>query len=101
MIAQTPSPPYYAVIFTLIKSSHREGYKEISERMIELVQKQKGFLGYESAYGEVDITISYWKDLESIKKWKENEEHQLAQEKGKSNWYSEYKTRVVKVERGY
>ena len=35
MIAHTPNPPYYAVIFTSIKTDVEDGYSEMSEKMIE------------------------------------------------------------------
>ena len=69
--------------------------------MIELASVQEGFLGVESAREEIGITVSYWRDLESIKKWKENAEHRIAQEKGRNQWYTAFKTRVALVERDY
>lgn len=73
----------------------------MAEKMVALAAQQDGFLGIESARSEVGITVSYWKDLESIKKWKQNSEHLQAQLKGRSDWYSHYKTRIAKVERDY
>lgn len=93
--------PYYAVIFTSTKTENNEGYEEAAERMVELAKQQPGFLGIESARNEIGITVSYWKDLESIRQWKLNAEHQLAQQMGKEKWYSHYKTRICKVEREY
>lgn len=101
MITNTPKPPYYAVIFTSVRTEDDNGYSEMSERMEELVEKQEGFLGFESARQELGITVSYWKDLESIRKWKQNLDHLEAQQKGKSTWYKSYKTRIAFVERDY
>lgn len=101
MIATTPQPPYYAVIFTSTRTELDEGYTEMAERMMELAQQQDGFLGAESARNSLGITVSYWKDLESIKKWKSQSEHQLAQKKGHRLWYSSFKTRIARVERDY
>ncbi len=81
MFAQTPTPPYYAVIFTSIRTEGDNGYAEMAEHMVDLAAKQDGFLGVESAREEIGITVSYWRDLESIKKWKENTEHLFAQKK--------------------
>lgn len=93
--------PYYAVIFTSTRTGVAEGYEDTAERMVELAKQQPGFLGIESARNEIGITVSYWKDLESIRQWKLNAEHQLAQQMGKEKWYSHYKTRICKVEREY
>ena len=101
MIAQTPNPPYYAVIFTSVRTKIENGYMEMSLKMIELAKKQPGFLGIESSRENIGISVSYWKDLESIKKWKENIEHMKAQKLGKEKWYMSYKTRIAKVERDY
>lgn len=101
MIAHTPEAPYYAVIFTSVRTEGDNGYAEIADRMVELAQQQDGFLGVESARNEVGITVSYWRDLESIKRWKEHAEHSFAREKGRSEWYKSFKTRIAKVERDY
>ena len=101
MIAKTPQPPYYAVIFTSQKSENDGGYGEMAEKMVTLAAQQDGFLGMESARNEVGVTVSYWRDLECIKKWKQNTEHLEAQAKGRSTWYSHYKTRIARVERDY
>ena len=100
-IAKTPQPPYYAVIFTSFRTEGDRGYGEMATRMVELAAQQAGFLGVESARENVGITVSYWADLKSIKAWKENAEHIIAQEQGKKQWYSEYKTRIAKVEMDY
>ena len=102
MIAKTPEPPYYAVIFSSKRTNHDNfGYSEMSIKMVELALVQEGFLGVESAREEIGITVSYWKDLESIKIWKNNMEHLIAQKKGRSTWYKYFKVRITKVERDY
>lgn len=101
LFAETPKPPYYAVIFTSERTEKTEGYSDTSERMINLAQQQEGFLGVESARENLGITVSYWRDLESIKKWKLNSEHLIAQKNGKAIWYKNYKTRICLVERDY
>jgi len=100
-IANTPTPPYYAVIFTSIRTEKEDGYGEMADRMVELAQQQTGFLGIESAREEVGITVSYWRDLEAIKNWKANSEHLQAQKSGRKSWYDSFKVRISKVERDY
>ncbi|MCU0345527.1 MAG: antibiotic biosynthesis monooxygenase [Saprospiraceae bacterium] len=101
MIAPTPSPPYYAVIFTSMRTEVEVGYRDMAERMVELAQQQPGYLGHESARDGIGITVSYWESLEAIRNWKQVAEHQIAQQKGRSDWYSHYKTRICRVERDY
>ncbi|WP_010136026.1 antibiotic biosynthesis monooxygenase family protein [Ochrovirga pacifica] len=100
-IANTPQVPYYAVIFTSIKRNNTPQYNAMAETLINIAQEQKGFLGIESARNEIGITVSYWKSLEAIQAWKQHSQHIIAQEKGKSEWYKHYKTRICKVERDY
>jgi heme-degrading monooxygenase HmoA len=101
MIANTPAPPYYAVIFTNVLNGDDPRYEETAKKMTELAQLQEGFLGVESARNEIGITISYWKDLESIKKWKEQTDHLMAQQMGKDHFYKTYKTRISLVQKDY
>lgn len=93
----------YAVIFSSHRQGGDDGYEEVSRRMEELARDQPGFLGMDSVrdvngYG---ITVSYWTDEASIGAWKSNAEHLLAQERGRREWYSEYRVRVARVERSY
>ena len=101
MIAQTPKPPYYAVIFTSLRTTADEGYADTAQRMVDLAEQQPGYLGHESARDGLGITISYWQSLEAIKRWKQNAEHLIAQRYGREKWYTHYKTRICLVERDY
>ena len=101
MIATTPQPPYYAVIFTSERTEIDDGYGQMAEQMADLAQKQAGYLGHESAREGVGITVSYWESLEAIRNWKKNADHLVAQQKGREQWYANYKTRICLVERDY
>lgn len=101
MIVKTPEPPYYAVIFTSKRTEGDKGYTQMAEKIESVVKDQPGFLGFESARNETGITVSYWKDLESIKKWSQNREHTIAKEQGKNKWYENYRVRICKVEKEY
>jgi len=101
LIAETPAPPYYAVIFSSLRNADIEGYAETAARMVELAAEQPGFLGVESVREDLGITVSYWSDLQSIKQWKAQAEHRIAQQMGMDKWYSSYKTRIALVERDY
>ena len=101
--SKTPEPPYYAVIFTNQLSQDDAGYEQMGKQMFELALKQPGCLGAESTRDNdgVGITVSYWKDEESIGAWKQQVQHLAAQKKGIERWYSHYELRVAKVERAY
>ena len=101
MISKTPEPPYYAVIFTSLRTEGDRGYAASADRMIELAEKQPGFLGVEHAREDIGITVSYWKDLESIKNWKNHAEHTRVRERGRAEWYQSFKVRIARVEKDY
>ncbi len=100
-IARTPEPPYYAVIFTSLRTAGDRGYEEMAQRMLELAARQEGFLGVESAREGLGITVSYWSSLEAIRAWKRNAEHQDAQRLGRERWYERFRVRITWVEREY
>lgn len=101
MIANTPPPPYYAVIFTNLRTTIEERYAQTAAEMVDLANQQPGYLGHESVRDGLGITISYWKSLEDIKNWKQVSDHRLAQKLGREKWYKAYKTRICIVERDY
>jgi len=98
--ATTPEPPYYAVIFTSLRTEGDQGYADMARRMVELAKEQPGFLGIDSVRDGLGITVSYWQSLEAIKAWRDNAEHRLAQ-KCSRDWYASFRVRVCKVEREY
>jgi heme-degrading monooxygenase HmoA len=100
-IARTPAAPYYAVIFTSTRTDGDNGYGRMADAMVELAARQPGFLGVESAREEVGITVSYWESEAAIANWKANAAHQVAQRRGKAEWYQAFKLRICKVEREY
>jgi heme-degrading monooxygenase HmoA len=97
------SAPYYAVIFTSLRTEGDQGYAEAAERMLGLAREQPGFLGVESARGDdgLGITVSYWSDEAAILAWRQHPEHVAIRERGRSTWYAHFRTRVCKVERDY
>jgi heme-degrading monooxygenase HmoA len=103
-LARTPKPPYYAVVFTSIRSdAYDDGYATTSTEMARLAAVQSGYLGIESArdQGGLGITVSYWETLESIRAWKNQVDHLVAQRLGREKWYRAYALRICKVERAY
>ena len=101
MIAETPEPPYVAVVFTSVRTAGDQGYAVMSRRMDELAARQPGYLGIESARGDVGITVSYWVDEEAARAWKQVAEHLVAQRRGREAWYADYRVRVAVVHRDY
>ena len=99
-IANTPKPPYYAVIFTSFRTGGDNGYAEAAKHILEIARQQPGFLGYESARQNMGVSVSYWESLEAIRTWREHPEHIKVQERA-SEWYSANRIRICRVEKEY
>jgi heme-degrading monooxygenase HmoA len=101
--ANPPQPPYYAVIFTSRRTEDDEGYGETAERMVALAAEQPGFLGVDSARTPdgIGITVSYWRDEESIAAWRAHAEHTETRRRGRERWYQAFHVHVARVERAY
>ena len=101
-LARTPEPPYWAVIFTSVRNRQPgDRFDETDERMMTLAAQQPGYLGMETAYADVGITVSYWADEESIANWRRNADHAFAQYEGRTRWLDAYELRVARVERAH
>jgi len=99
--AHCPEPPYYAVIFTSLRTDGDDGYRQTAQRMLELAAQQPGFLGIETVRDSdgFGLSVSYWESEDAIRHWKAQVEHRGAQQRGRSAWYAHYSVRVAKVER--
>ena len=103
-LATTPQPPYYAVIFSSVRTEQDDqGYAAAADRMVQLASEQPGYLGVDSVRGAtgVGITVSYWSSEAAIAAWRRHAEHTVVREQGRKSWYVEYELRVAKVERAY
>ncbi|MGD2063039.1 MAG: antibiotic biosynthesis monooxygenase [Nitrospirota bacterium] len=98
--AVTPDPPYYAVIFTSLRTPGDHGYAEAAREMLALASAQPGFIGFETARQEIGISVSYWRSLDSIRAWKENATHRAVQARA-TDWYASFRVRICRVDREY
>lgn len=101
--AATPEPPYYAVIFTSVQTTDQRGYAAMADAMMDLAHEQPGCLGAETARTPdgIGITVSYFRDEDAVRAWKQHARHLAAQRLGRERWYAHYEIRVAKVERAY
>ena len=106
--AQTPTAPYYAVIFSSTRTDGDNGYGAMADRMVELGRSMPGFLGIESVRDELagdqgrpGITVWDWSALEAIREWKNQSDHLAAPKLGREQWYAAYHLRIAKVEYDY
>lgn len=97
-MSSLPTSNYYAVIFSSTKSNNLEGYAAMDELVMQLAQKQPGYLGYESInQNNKGIFISYWQSKEDIANWRKHATHLMAKDKAKQ-WYKRYLSQICFVE---
>lgn len=92
----------YAVIFRAEINKFDSRYSEMASQMRDLAINEYGCKEFVSATeGKYEVALSYWQDLETIKKWKQDSRHLVAQELGRTTWYKSYKVQVVEILREY
>ncbi|MBY8863742.1 antibiotic biosynthesis monooxygenase [Nocardia sp. CA2R105] len=98
-------PPYYAAILTTVLSQDGAdmiGYAEVAAHMAELAERVDGYLGMEFARdADCGITVSYWRDLDALQRWREDVDHLAAQRLGRERYYLGYRARICRVEHEY
>ena len=94
--------PRYAVIFRAEIRALDQEYTAMAARMRELALAEYGCLEFFAVTeGQQEVAISYWDSEEQIRRWKQNAEHLVAQQKGRNTWYRSYTVEVVEVVRAY
>ncbi|MGW1808525.1 antibiotic biosynthesis monooxygenase family protein [Streptomyces sp. NPDC002078] len=100
-----PEPPYYAAIFTSLRTDDEadddpDGYDRTAEHLSRLVREVPGFLGEDSARtpGGLAVSVAYFRDLEGIERWRRHPEHLAAKRRGRERWYERYVIHIARVE---
>lgn len=92
----------FAVIFRAVTDKLDDDYEPTAERLRDLALDRYGCREFFAlAEGNQEVAISYWDTEEQIKRWKQDADHLLAQERGCSQWYSDYRIEVVEIKRMY
>lgn len=92
----------YVVIFKAEISQFDKEYDRMAARMRELAISEYGCLEFVATTEENrEVALSYWDSAEQIKAWRDNAEHELAQQKGQDQWYKHYTVEVAQIERAY
>lgn len=91
-----------AVIFRATVAQTDDRYLELAERLRQLAFDKYGCRDF-IAFGEGDqeLTISYWDNEEQIRAWKQDAEHRVAQELGRTTWYAQYQVQIAQIVRSY
>jgi heme-degrading monooxygenase HmoA len=95
-----------AVIFEFTAAEGRfADYKALAEGLNEEVRKIDGFLSIERFQSISDpqrfVSLSFWRDEEAVKNWRNVQKHREAQAKGRGGIFSGYRLRICQVIRDY
>lgn len=95
-----------AVIFEVTPNEgKRQEYLDIATNLRPELDKIEGFISIERFQSinnpEKVLSLSFWKDEESIKQWRNLEMHRWAQSKGREGIFKDYHLRIADVNRDY
>lgn len=92
----------YAVIFKAKIRKLDDDYFEMAVRMKDLALKKYGCTDFMSVTeGNNEIAISYWPSLAQIEVWRQDVEHLVAQNLGRSKWYESFEVQTLEVIRQF
>jgi heme-degrading monooxygenase HmoA len=95
-----------AVIFEFTPAEGRfKDYKSLAEALAEDVSRAEGFISIErfesiNTKGKY-VSLSFWRDDEAVRKWRNLQKHREAQRKGRGGIFRSYRLRVAQVMRDY
>ena len=95
-----------AVIFEAIPAEGKwEEYLDMASALRPLLGKIDGFISVERFQSltqpEKVLSLSFWKDEESVRQWRNVEVHRMAQKAGREKIFDDYRIRVASVVRDY
>ncbi len=95
-----------AVIFELTPAEGRfPDYIALAEGLVDDLRKSDGFISIErfesiSTKGKF-VSLSFWRDEEAVRKWRNLQKHRGAQKKGRGGIFKSYRLRIAQVVRDY
>lgn len=90
------------VIFRATVSQLNEEYYEMARHLRELALSQYNCHEFKAVSdGTEEIALSYWESEDDIKAWKNNADHIIAQQLGRSEWYESYIVEIAEIKRSY
>jgi len=95
-----------AVIFEVQPAEgKRNAYLGIAAELRPLLDGIDGFISIERFQSLVDpnriLSLSFWRDEEAVKAWRNTEEHRQAQKAGRGGIFAGYRLRIAHVVRDY
>ena len=95
-----------AVIFEVTPAPGRkQEYLDLAAALRPELEKIDGFISIErfsslTKPGKI-LSLSFWRDEDAIKRWREHMDHRRAQAKGRGGVFSDYRLRVAAIVRDY
>ena len=95
-----------AVIFEVWPDpDHRTDYFDLAAALRPELQKIDGFISVERFESLADkgkvLSLSFWRDEDAVKQWRNVEQHRAAQAKGRGGIFRDYRLRIASVVRDY
>ena len=95
-----------AVIFEVCPHPHAKAdYLAIAAELAPLLASMDGFISIErfQSLSQPDkiLSLSFWRDEEAVKQWRNTEEHRSAQAQGRAGIFADYRLRIAAVVRDY
>jgi heme-degrading monooxygenase HmoA len=83
----------------LVPTASNDGYDEMANEMDDLARTMPGFIDVKSFKAEDGerLTVVWWQDEETLRAWREQARHRVAQRTGRERWYEYYKLDVAEV----
>lgn len=95
-----------AVIFEFTPAEGRfPEYMELVGTLKADLEKAEGFISLErfesiTARGKF-LSLQFWRDEESVRKWRNLQKHREAQKQGRGGIFEDYRLRIAQVTRDY
>jgi heme-degrading monooxygenase HmoA len=95
-----------AVIFEVsLRDGRGDRYLELASQLGPLLEQIDGFVSIERFRSLADpdklLSLSFWRDEESVARWRQLEAHRGAQQEGRAQVFADYRLRVASVLRDY
>ncbi len=95
-----------AVIFEVIPAPGRkQEYLDLAASLRPELEKQDGFISIERFASLTNegkmLSLSFWRDEDAVKRWRQFEGHRLAQARGRNGVFADYRLRVAGILRDY
>ncbi|MBZ9702114.1 MULTISPECIES: antibiotic biosynthesis monooxygenase family protein [unclassified Mesorhizobium] len=95
-----------AVIFEVEPAAgRRDAYLDIAAQLRPLLESIDGFISVERfqslANPDRILSLSFWRDEEAVKAWRNTQEHRQAQQAGRGGIFAGYRLRIAHVVRDY